>query len=419
MKTTSPISHVLIALLAAGLAAECQADPWGGKLQMAVVAEQADHAVKLTPPTAEKPAYYVAYDAGYIEEGDPIAGVNPPPAIAVTQALSAALASQHYLPAPATSAPSFLLVYHWGLLNRDTHQIRSIFKIQPNLKARIGLVAASKYAQRMEEDIMDRRQPVSVHIPILDPTEQNLLQLAGDDRYFVIVSAYDFAALTRRETKLLWRFKVSTRSAGAAMAEALPTLLRGGAPYFGRDLADTQYATEPLVPEGRAEVGTPKAEEFLPPPEIARQLDESYLHNLMHQEHVEFSGIYPSDAKESNYPPLPTATNTSGDSFLPPALAGRVKAYEQEKSALQDTLTARIKEHTPGADTRLAIDAFNQENAARIAALTTEREAIRNELAKLAAANTDPATGKSLNALLKEFAAGIQEMEPPSNPASK
>ena len=116
MKTTPPFSYVLIALLAAGLAAECQAGLWGGKLQMAVVAEQADHAVKLTPPTGEKPAYYVAYDAGYIEEGDPIAGVNPPPAIAVTQALSAALASQHYLPAPATSAPSFLLVYHWGLL---------------------------------------------------------------------------------------------------------------------------------------------------------------------------------------------------------------------------------------------------------------------------------------------------------------
>ena len=66
-----------------------------------------------------------------------------------------------------------------------------------------------------------------------------------------------------------------------------------------------------------------------------------------------------------------------------------------------------------------SIDAFNQENATRIAALTTEREAIRNELAKLAAANTDVAAGKSLNALLKEFAAGVQEMETPSSPASK
>lgn len=419
MKTLSPFSYILIALLAAGLAAECQASLWGGKLQMVVVAEQADPAVKLTLPTAEKPAFCFAYDAGYIEEGNPIAGEKPPSAAAVAQALNAALASQHYLPASATSAPSLLLIYHWGLLNRDTYQIRNSIRLQPNLKTRIGLVAPRKYAQRMEQDILDRRQPVSVHVPIIDPTERTLLDLARDDRYFVIVSAYDYAALTRRETKLLWRVKMSTRSAGAAMAEALPTLLRGGAPYFGRNLTDTQFATEPLVPEGRAEVGTPKAEGFLPPPEIARQLDESYLHNLMYQEHVEFSGISASDAKESNYPPLPTAANASGNSFLPPALAARINAYEHEKSTLQEALTARIKEHTPGADTRQAIDAFNQENATRIAALTTEREAIRNELARLAAANTDPATGKSLNALLKEFAAGVQEMETSSNPASK
>ena len=97
----------------------------------------------------------------------------------------------------------------------------------------------------------------------------------------------------------------------------------------------------------------------------------------------------------------------------------RINAYEQEKSTLQDSLTARIKEHTPGADTRQAIDAFNQENAGRIASLTTEREAIRDELAKLAAANTDAAAGKSLNALQKEFAAGVQEMETTSSPAAK
>jgi hypothetical protein len=418
MKTPSLFSSVLIALLAAGLAAECQASPWSSKLQMTVVAEQADPTAKLTPPTADQPAYYVAFDGGYIEAGDPIGGERPPTAAAVSQALHAALGSQHYLPATTTSAPSLLLVYHWGLLSRDTHQIRSIFDIQPNLKARIALVASRKYVQRMEQDIMDRRQPVSVHIPIFDPVERDLLELAGDDRYFVIVSVYDYASVARNEGRLLWRAKMSTRSAGASMVEALPTLLRGGAPYFGRDLADTQYANEPLVREGRVEVGTPKVEEFLPPPQVTQQLSKSYLDQLLHQERVKFSGELPSDADRAGDPAPGASASAVGNSFLPPALAARIKTYEQEKSALQEALTARVKERTPGADTRQAIDAFDRENAARIAALTSERRAIRDELAKLAAANTDAATGKSLQTLQQEFAAGVQQLESESAPAA-
>lgn len=290
MKTLSSIPRVTVGLLAVGLAAEAHAFTWGGKLDMAVVAEQADPAMKSDLPTAEQPAHYIAFDGGYIEAGDPIAGENPPPASAVSQALATALASQHYLPATAMASPSVVIIYHWGLLNRDTHQIRDSFNLQPNLKARIALVAPKKYAERIESDLLDHRQPAPVHIPILDPREQELLQLSGDNRYFVVVSAYDYASIVHGAGKLLWRAKMSTRSAGVAMAEALPTLLRGGAPYFARDLGEMQAVREPLVPEGRVEVGTPKVEEFLPPPEIARQLNSQYLDGLIHREHVEFTG---------------------------------------------------------------------------------------------------------------------------------
>jgi len=337
----------------------------------------------------------------------------------VAQALRGTLASQNFLPA---SAPSLLVVYHWGVIRPDSHQIRDTFNIQPNLKARIALVAPSRQAGEIENYLLERRMgriSPAFRVPNFLPSpERDLLDLAQDDRYFVIVSAYDFAALTRRETKLLWRLKVSTRSPGESMAEALPALLSGGAPYFGRHLTDMQTLKAPLFPAGPAATGASTAQEFLPPPEVARQLDESYMRHLIHEEYLEFSGDIFSGDKGGNYPP-PTAANASGESFLPPALAARINAYEQEKSTLQDALTARIKERTPGADTRQAIDAFNQENAGRIASLTTEREAIRDELAKLAAANTDAAAGKSLNALLKEFAAGVQEMETPSSPASK
>lgn len=411
MTTSSTLFSALAALFAMGLAAKATAAPWDTKLYMTVVAQQADPAAKSMLPTAEQPAYYIAYDAGYIEAGDPIAGEKPPSASTVAQALHTTLASQHYLPAAALSAPSLLLVYHWGLLNRDSYQVRSSFRLQPNLKARIALVAPKRYAERIEQDLLDRRQPLQLHIPIIDPAERDLLQLVGDNRYFVIVSAYDFASVAHGAGNLVWRVRLSTRSAGVSMAVALPTLIQGGGPYIGRELKEMQTVREPLVPESHAGVSAPGAEAFLPPPDVARQIDEHYLRGLMRQERIEFSGIYASDAKDSSDPPLPKASDASGASFLPPALAARIDAYQHDKSALQDALAARIKERTPGADARQAIDAFNQENAGRIAALAKEREAIRDDLAKLAAANTDAATGKSLNALLKEFAAGVQQMD--------
>jgi len=285
MKTNSSISHALLALFAAGLAVNAHAYTWGGKLDMLVVAEQTDATVKPAQPTAALPAYYVAFDGGYIEGGDPIGGLRPPPPAAVAEALTASLASQHYLPATAQASPSLVLVYHWGLLNRDSHQLRTSFNLQPNLTARIGLVATAKYAARINEDLLDQRQPGPIHPPILDPTERDLIQVAADNRFFVIVSAYDFGSVARGDAKLLWRVKMSTRSAGVGMAEAMPTLLQGGAPFFGLDLPATQYLQQPLAAAVAASAPAPAM-----PPEVARQLNQAYLDGLIHQEHVKFAG---------------------------------------------------------------------------------------------------------------------------------
>ncbi len=405
--------HFSLVVAACGLGVAMTASTlrasWFGNVYENVVAEQMNPATAPTPPTAEHPAYYVAYDGGYIEAGDPIAGENPPPPSAVANAVHQSLATQHYLPATAEHAPSLVLIYHWGLLNRDSFQIRNIFQIQPNLRARIYLVAPKAYARRMVEDIMDRRQPGFVHIPIIDPEEQTLLQLAHDNRYFVILSAYDYASIVHGKADLVWRVRMSTDSAGHSMRDALPALLRGAAPYFGQNHTEALTATPPVVPSGQVKVGTPKVEEFLPPPEVVRQVNQTYLDSVIHHESVEFAGEH--HVTTAMDPAAPSSADASIGSFLPPALATRIQAYEQEKTALQTALTARIQGLNPGPETSRAIDAFDRENAPRIAKLTAERHSIRDQLAKLAAANTDAAHGKTLQALQQEFATGIHEME--------
>jgi len=290
MKRNSLLSPALGALLALTLAASARAYTWGGKLDMLVVAEQTDASANSALPTAAQPVSYVAFDGGYIEAGDPIGGLQPPSAAAVAQALATALATRHYQAAAGPTPPSLLLVYHWGLLARDTKQIRTAFQLQPNLAARINLVAPAKYAARISEDLLDRRQPATVRVPILDPRERDLIEFAADDRYFVIVSAYDFASVARGDAKLLWRVKLSTRSPGVALADAVPTLLQGGAPFFGRDLAETQFLSPPLV----ATASVPAAPVTAPPPDVLQALNQTYLNTLIHQEHVQFTGDLPA-----------------------------------------------------------------------------------------------------------------------------
>ncbi|HTX64441.1 MAG TPA: hypothetical protein VMD31_01605 [Opitutaceae bacterium] len=412
MKTKSPISRVLAVLIAAGLAADARAYTVGGKMDMAVVAEFGDPSLAPAAPSAEHPAYYVAYDGGYIEAGDPIAGERPPTAGAVARNLAATLASQHYLAATPGIAPSLVLVYHWGRLNRDSYQLRTSTRLQPNLLARIALVTPREYGRRIEEDLLDRRQPVGTQFPILDITERNLLQLVADNRYFVVVSAYDFGSVTQGAAKLAWRLKASTRSAGVGMNEALAALLRGGAPFLGRNLSQTQLLRTPLAPEGAGGAGGLAPETMAPAPEVVRPLDPAYLQGLIQHDHALFTGELTAEARDAW---TATARPDPGTAFLPPALAARIHAYAQEKSALQEALAVVIKQHTPGPDTRQAIDGFSRDNAARIAALTTERKAIRDELARLAAASADAQTGQSLEALRQEFATDLQQLA--ANPA--
>jgi hypothetical protein len=391
----------------------------GRKFYMLVVAEQPDTAAKPVLPTPAQPVYYVAYDTGYIEAGDAIGGEHPPGPAVVAQALHQTLAAQGFRPGTVQSPPSVALFYSWGLLNVDSHEIRSSDRLGLNLKARIALVASSEYARLMEQDILDRRQPVWVRTPILNYRERDLMDFARDERYFVVVSAYDFAALSRGETKLLWRTKMSTRSVGVTMDEAMPALLGAGGPYVGRNLRETANLHAPLVPAWSGAAVGPGGQETAPPPATVSQVDERFLQDLVAREHLEFSGERFEARPNNGSRPAAATSAPAAQSLLPAALASRVDAYQREKSALQEGLAAQVKAHSPGTDTRQAIDAFNQENAPRIQALAREREAIRDELSRLAAASTDPAAGKSLSALLQEFTADVRQLDAPAGAAGK
>jgi hypothetical protein len=200
-----------------------------------------------------------------------------------------------------------LVVYHWGFLNRNASQVRSSFRIDPSLKARLALVATTNQAGEIENFFLSRvqgRTNPAYRIPEnLSLQARGILDLTRNSRWFVVVSAYDYAALARHEPRLIWRVKMSMERTGQAMAEALPALLRAGGPSFGRNMETAQILPVPWVSADADEAGTRMAAQFPPSPEVAGPVDRTYVRSLIQKERTEFSWIRAAQTKTDDDEP--------------------------------------------------------------------------------------------------------------------
>lgn len=164
-----------------------------------------------------------------------MAGTKPPAEAEVVQAVRKALAREHYLVMKPDSVPDLVLVIWWGTINPliDTMEANeddvAPTEVFANTREMMALVGAFK----MEA-----------------PTRSDWAQLkeaARDDRYFIFIAAYDFAAATRQERKLLWSARMSTESTGRTPEEVFPLLAASGAAVFGRDTAPAEHDTSEPV----------------------------------------------------------------------------------------------------------------------------------------------------------------------------
>ncbi len=74
-------------------------------------------------------------------------------------------------------------------------------------------------------------------------------------RYFLMISAMDFNAATKKKIVVLWTARISTSLWGHTLNQVLPTLVTSLAPMCGRNSDGPHMATEPMVPMGRVIVG--------------------------------------------------------------------------------------------------------------------------------------------------------------------
>jgi hypothetical protein len=369
----------------------------GRKVYTIAVSERADAASDSPVPSFS----YFAIDGGFVEAGDPVGGETPPTPAEVASALRESLASQHHQPAVSPSVPAVVLIYHWGVIRPDSNAIKPASDIAPNLRARLSLVAPQKLVDRIATRLVTRRY---THLgDMFDyPDERDALENARDSRYFVTVSAYDYAALVRGEITLRWRTHLSAATNSGSMNEVVPALLRKDAESLGRHFEDAEthvwrFSRSPAEPSSGA---VPEASDYL------SSLNHDALQDILVRERAMAWGRNLNQVRKEM-----KVRASSARPAVPPELTTRIAEYKKQKSALQEALAARIKTREPGSETRQAIAAFDSEHAREMTELNRMRESIRDELAALSSRKNGEPNDRSLDALVREFAAGVHDLD--------
>ena len=155
-------------------------------------------------PTPRDPVRYLAYDGGFFERSTLAGGEKQsvPSTTQMSKALHAAMESQGFATAATGKPPAIVLIYHWGSLVLD-NPLKGGF-----------------------------------------PTHFEFKSLA-----FVIVSAYDYADLTRHQKTLLWRAGLHSldRPNNTPLDATLIALMRSIGPLLGRNVA-TQRDSSVILP---------------------------------------------------------------------------------------------------------------------------------------------------------------------------
>jgi len=232
---------------------------------MTVVTEMTDYGRMMRPVSPEQPMYYIAQAGGFRQLGDTVGGEKSPAVADLERALKKSLADNGYLPVAAEGQrPALVLIYTWGSHNALDPETARLFPelAQRNILERSlligGINLTNSLGRTMEfgESIFDRTA-----------RQEYLTYQAANDCYFVIASAYDYAALARGEKMLLWRTKMTVNAQGVSMTETLLPLIATAAPFFGRETAEPEIISKRISRKGHVEIGTPTVvdEKFAPP----------------------------------------------------------------------------------------------------------------------------------------------------------
>lgn len=262
------------------------------RLDFNILTEMTPAGQRAPQPTAGHPVYYVAAAGKMVNNGIGAENQKGPPRDQVERLMTKALAERGYVVTEGNPLPTIAVVYNWGTSSfqppvdvsdgdPDAVPMISEVEIRKGLLDRAQLIGGQKFVK----EVADAMQQVDIKASMSnmavpeggdfmgsvgdmmpDPFErlrsrnvemERLVDELFSSSYFVVASAYDYAAMAKGQRVLLWRTKMTVNSLGVNMAESVPPLIASASPYLGVETKDPIVVTKRISREGHVEVGTP------------------------------------------------------------------------------------------------------------------------------------------------------------------
>jgi hypothetical protein len=232
-----------------------------------------------------RPEGYIFTQGRHFESGTRDGSIEKLTFNKLVQQLAPDLARQKYFPARSADLADILIVVHWGVSQiyddpqKDT-RVDAINNALPELQAQVrenGMGDAAplndvydsiQWAQENSQAVFWRNARLLGYVADLrrigtdtgyvTDRERLLNAELNEERYFVVLMAYDYQAMKKdKRSKLLWTTRLSVRTAGNNFTEALPVLAQAGSHVFGKQVEGLVHAKANLR-EGRVTFGEMK-----------------------------------------------------------------------------------------------------------------------------------------------------------------
>jgi hypothetical protein len=270
-------------------------------IDLTVITEMTPLGRLLPAVSPAAPAYFITQSAGFNQRGHAPGNEHTLAPESVERLLTRALAASGYLPSSPEHPASLVIIYTWGshnlLVEGDAdNPTLSANLVARNLLDRAALVGGEQFAAKLlrlfeQADslanaggatvapggeavvtpaMMEFTNPVAMFRRESGKNDF-LVEQTANDVYYVVASAYDYAALTRKIRRLYWRTRMTVAAQGVSQEQTLPTLIASAGPYFGKDMGEPEILSKKATPEGKVQVGEAVVVEVAPAPAPAKK----------------------------------------------------------------------------------------------------------------------------------------------------
>ncbi len=189
-----------------------------------------------------QPETYAFGEGGHLSGSTADETIDKLKFIEVARTITGPLAGQQYLPAKDPKQTKLLIMVYWGtttgsaedptLPNTNDVEMKLMFRSQRDHAD----VRNARLLGYDAEDIIGTDYGRGLLLTALHRKTEDLLDEIEDNRYFVVLMAYDFQLLWKeKKHKLLWETRFSIRENRNDFGKVLPDMAQFASRYFGRD----------------------------------------------------------------------------------------------------------------------------------------------------------------------------------------